>query len=97
MAKFISTLHYLRLNSDNPELLGVDRQTFPAVLIKKSEGEEAFPKHCPACGSDELRFSRVEEYDEPDADGHKELIKVYRIHHVVCVACSQEGSLTYFQ
>lgn len=96
MAKYISTLHYIRLLSD-PEMISVDQQTFPAVLIEQREGEEAFPKHCPACGSDELKFSRVEEYDDPDPDGHKELIKTYRIHHVVCVKCSEEGTLAHFQ
>lgn len=95
---YIVTLHYLKLLSDRPDMYHVTKQTVPPVDLEESHGgEKAFPKHCRHCGRDELRFSRVEEHSEPDSDGNVEILKVYKIHHVVCPNCGTEGPLEDFQ
>lgn len=95
---YIVTLHYLKLLSDRPRMYNCTKQTVPPVDLEESHGgENAFPKHCTYCGRDELRFSRVEEHSKPDSDGHTEILKAYKIHHVVCPNCGTEGPLEDFQ
>jgi len=96
--KYISTLHYTRLNSDEPEMLDATLQTVPPLELEESQGGQgAFPKHCPNCGGDELSFSRVEDRSDTGGDGFSEFIKAYKIHYVVCINCGEEGELEDFQ
>jgi len=96
--RVIVTLHYLKLLSDKPDLYNATKQTAPPLELEVSHGgKEAFPRHCTYCGRDELRFSRVEDHSEPDSDGNIEILKVYKIHHVVCPNCGTEGPLEDFQ
>lgn len=96
--KFIAAYHYEKLRQGpDPEMIKAERIPYPPEELEETHGgEETFPKECPRCGSDELKFFRVE--DRINVGMHdEELDKAYKVFHVVCMRCPEEGPIEKFQ
>ena len=97
--KCIAAYDYEQLQQ-KPEMVKVERIPYPPEELEETHGgEETFPKECPECGSDTLKFFRVEELinsvfiDMLDGD----LGTVYKVFHVVCTRCRFSGPIEKFQ
>lgn len=98
--KYIAAYHYEQLNRD-AEIVRAERIPYPPEELEETHGGEGtFPKECPTCGSDELKFFRVEDLTEIDMLVDildVELDMVYKVFHVICMRCHEDGPLEKFQ
>jgi len=89
--KVLAAYHYQKQELVSSELIPL-----PTIeLIETHGGEASFPKTCPECKSDELKYFRVEERSDDEED--LDLIKVYQVFHVICMSCFTGGPLEKFQ